>query len=235
MPVISDIPLKLTVQEVRRRQGLWGKANVHPKIKILIEELLDSVESQPLLEPMVAYENYPIAGMKGNKISLGGGKTVYGPALPAFFPEAKELVILIGTIGPKLEEHVSGYAKSGQPLRSLLLDGIGSAAVDKLISEAQKFILAEASLRGYEMSSSVNPGMPGFPITEQWNLLELSKAHKIGVSLTTLGILIPRKSTSMVIGIGYKMTRWTQTEVCARCNLKETCSYKITMQEKNDL
>ena len=69
--------------------------------------------------------------------------------------------------------------------------------------------------------------MPGFPMSEQWNLVELAKAHEIGVILTPSGILVPRKSTSMVIGVGPKMTRWTQAEVCARCSLRKTCPYKI--------
>lgn len=227
MPVIRDIPLSLKTGAVLRRQGLGGKAKVRPEIKSLIEELLASVESHHLLEPAAAYENYPVIGMSDVQISLEGDKAVHGPALPALFPEAKELAVLIGTIGPKLEKQASDYTKSGQALRGMLLDGIGSAAVDTLIPEALKFVAAEVSSRGYEISSPVNPGMPGFPMTEQWNLMELSQAHEIGVSLTQSGILIPRKSVSMVIGIGPRMTRWTQAQVCARCSLRETCPYKV--------
>lgn len=227
MPVVRDIPLNLKTGAVLRRQGLGGKARVRPEIKKLTQELLASIESEHLLETAVAYEYYPVTGMASGQISLEGGKAVHGPALPATFPEAKELMVLIGTIGPRLEKQASDYTKSGQALRGMLLDGIGSAAVDTLIPEAFKPIAAEVASRGYEISSPVNPGMPGFPMTEQWNLVELSQAHKIGVSLTHSGILVPRKSVSMVIGIGPRMTRWTQAQVCARCSLRETCHYKI--------
>ena len=227
MPVICDIRLNLKIGAVLRRQGLGGKAKVRPEIENLTQELLASIESEHLLEPAAAYEYYPITGMDGTRISLEGDKAVHGPALPALFPEAKELAAIICTIGPSLEKQASGYTKSGQALRGMLLDGIGSAAVDTLIPEALKPLAAEVSSRGYEISSPVNPGMPGFPMTEQWNLMELSQAHEIGVSLTQSGILVPRKSVSMVIGIGPSMTRWTQAEVCARCSLRETCAYKI--------
>jgi hypothetical protein len=113
-------------------------------------------------------------------------------------------------------------------MQGTILDGIGSAAVDKLVSEVLRLIATEVSSRGYEISSPVNPGMPGFPLTEQWNMLELVKADEIGVRLTASGVLVPRKSTSMVIGIGPQMRRWTQAEVCARCTLRETCHYKLT-------
>jgi hypothetical protein len=110
----------------------------------------------------------------------------------------------------------------------MILDGIGSAAVDSLVPEVLRIIVSEVSPRGYEISSPVNPGMPGFPLTEQWNLLGLVNANEIGVRLTASGVLVPRKSVSMVIGIGPKMIRWTQAEVCARCSLRKTCHYKVT-------
>jgi len=227
MPVIRDIPLSLKVGAVLRRQGLGGKARVRPEIKSLIKELLASVESNHLLELAAAYEYYTITGMSGVQISLEGDKAVHGPALPALFPEARELAVIICTIGPKLEKQASDYTQNGEALRGMLLDGIGSAAVDMLIPEVIKPIAAKVASRGYEVSSPVNPGMPGFAMTEQWNLMELSQAHQIGVSLTQSGILIPRKSVSMVVGIGTKMTRWTQAQVCARCSLRETCLYKV--------
>jgi len=227
MPVIRDIPLKLKTGAVLRRQGLGGKAKVRPEIKSLIEELLASVKSHHLLQPAAAYEYYLITGMNGVQISLEGDKAVHGPALPALFPEAKELAVIICTIGPELEKQASDYTKNGQALRGMMLDGIGSAAVDMLVPEVLRPIAAEVASRGYEISSPVNPGMPGFAMTEQWNLMDLSQANEIGVSLTQSGILIPQKSVSMVIGIGSHMTRWTPAQVCARCNLRETCPYKI--------
>jgi len=228
MPVIRDIPLKLDyTDEVLRRQGLGGGTRVRPEIKKVITELLAEVEKESLLEPAVAYEYYPINVMDADRISLEGGGAIAAPLLPATFPEAKELIVLIATIGPKLEKQVTEYTKSGGALRGMVLDGIGTAAVDRLIPQALELIAAEVAARGYEISSPVNPGMPGFPMTEQWNMLKLAPASEIGVSLSSSGVLVPRKSTSMVIGIGPKMTRWTQAEVCARCSLKKTCPYRI--------
>jgi hypothetical protein len=228
MPVIRDVSLSLETGGILRREGFGGQSEVRPEIKSLIEELLTSVENAHLLEPVVAYEIYTITEMSQDRISLNGSKAVHGPALPAIFPEAKELAVVVATIGPGLEEQASDYTQNGEALRGMMLDGIGSAAVDALVPKILKAIAAGVSSRGYEISSPVNPGMPGFPLTEQWNLLELAKAGEIGVSLTSSGILVPRKSVSMVIGIGSKMTRWTQAEVCARCSLRQTCPYKVT-------
>lgn len=228
MPVIRDISLRLKTSDVLRRQGFGRGAKVRPEIRFLIRELLASLRKACLLEPAVVYEYYTVNSMNGSQVSLEGDGAIYGPFIPAIFPEAKKLAVLLCTIGPRLEKQVTGYGKSGQAMRGMILDGIGSTAVDKLVSEGLRLIGTEVSSRGYEISSPVNPGMPGFPLTEQWNLLGLVNANQIGVRLTASGVLVPRKSTSMVIGIGSKMTRWTQAEVCARCSLRETCHYKLT-------
>jgi hypothetical protein len=228
MPVIRDIPLSLKTSEVLRRQGLGRGAKVRPEIRLLIRELLASLNKSRLLEPAVAYEYYRVRSMDGSRISLEGDKALHGPLLPAIFPEAKELAVILVTIGPKLEKQVTDYSKKGAALQGMTLDGIGSAAVDKLVAEFLRLIATEVSSRGYEISSPVGPGMPGFPLTEQWNLLGLVKAGEIEVTLTSSGMMVPRKSTSMVMGVGPQMTRWTQAEVCARCTLRETCHYKLT-------
>ena len=233
MPVIRDIPLSLKTREVLRRQGLGGGAKVRPEIKILIQEILASVKKNRLLEPAVAYEYYTVNSMNGSQISLDSGEAINGPLIPAIFPEAKELAIILCTIGPKLEKQVTDYSKSKEAMRGMILDGIGSTAVDMMTLEVLRRLTGEVSSRGYEISSPVNPGMPGFPLTEQWNLLGLVNADEISVSLTASGVLVPRKSVSMVIGIGPRMTRWTPAQVCARCSLRETCYYKVTKYEEN--
>jgi len=227
MPVIRDIPLSLNTKEVLRRQGFKGHSKIRPEIKKIILELLAAVKNAHFLEPAVAYEYYKVTGMSPSQASLEDNKAIQGPLLPTIFPEAKELAVVVCTIGPKLEKQVTDYSKSGETLRGALLDGIGSAAVDMLIPEACRLIASEASSRGHQTSSPVSPGWPGLPLTEQWNLFELVNTQEIGVSLTASGIMVPRKSVSMVIGIGPKMATWTQAEVCARCSLRKTCPYRI--------
>jgi hypothetical protein len=227
MPVIRDIPLSLKTKEVLRREGFRAHSRVRPQIKNLILELLASVKKAHLLAPATAYEIYPITGMSQGQLSLKGNMVVHSPLLPSLLPGAKELAAVVCTIGPKLEKQVTNYFNQGEPLRGVLLDGIGSAAVDSLSQEACKFIDGEALSHGYQASSPISPGMPGLAITEQRQLLKMVPAREIGVSLTSAGIMVPRKSASMVIGVGSQMPTWTRAEVCARCRLKKTCPYRI--------
>ncbi len=227
MPVIRDIPLTLKTKEVLRREGFREYSKIRPEIKSLILELIASVKNAHLLEPIMAYEIHLITEMSHRQLFLEGNVVVDGPLLPSLLPEAKELAVVVCTIGSRLEKQVTNYFKQDEPLRGVLLDGIGSAAVDSLTEEICKLITVEASSRGYQAGSPVSPGMPGLPITEQWQLLKMVPAQKIGVSLTSSGTMVPRKSASMVIGIGPQMKTWTRAEVCGRCSLAKSCPYRI--------
>jgi hypothetical protein len=227
MPVMHDIPLRLKTTEVLRREGFRKQSKIRPGIKSLILGLLSRVKKDRLLEPAIAYEILPIAEKGHGQLSLEGNIVVHGPLLPSLLPEAKELAAVVCTIGPQLEKQVTKYFDRNKPLEALLLDGIGSAAVDSLIEEVCKLMTAKALSKGYQASSPISPGMPGLPITEQWQLMKMVPAREIGVSLTSSGVMVPRKSASMVIGIGPQMRTWSRAEVCTRCSLKRTCPYRI--------
>lgn len=65
----------------------------------------------------MAYEYYTVSSMNSSQISLEGDKAIHGPLLPAIFPEAKELAVLLCTIGPGLEKQVTDYSKSDEAMR----------------------------------------------------------------------------------------------------------------------
>jgi hypothetical protein len=227
MTVVRDIPLDLDIREILRREGFTGKREVRPAIERLVLELHAEVEKGILLQPAIAYGIYSGDEIDRRQLSLKSDDDMRSRLLTSVIPEAQEIAILVCTIGPGLEEKVTDYSKSGDVMHGMLLDGIGSAAVDTLCREACYIIAGEVSPRGYHISSPITPGMPCLPITEQDWLLELVHAQDIGVSLSSSNMMIPRKSTSMVIGIGYEMQTWTQAELCGRCNLRETCPYKF--------
>ena len=227
MPIVRNIRLSLRSKQLLRREGIKEYSRLRPEIRDVIKGLLVEVRRERLVQPAIAYEAYSIARVESDRLHLDGGATLNGPMLPAALPGARELVVAVCTIGPDLEQRGSAYSEQREPLRGLLLDGIGSAAVDSLVRETAKLMAQEASSRGLEASSPLAPGMPGFPILEQWQMMNLVPADEIGVSLTQTATMVPRKSVSMVIGIGAHMPTWTQAEVCARCRLKKTCPYRV--------
>ncbi len=229
MTIINDIDLNLERGQILSREGIRRQSSVRPEITSLIDELLVITDDEYLLEPVCAYEIYRISGIDHDQVSLAGYAALHSSLLTSVLSNAEELAIAVCTVGSKLEKQVKRYLDASKPLRGLLLDGIGSAAVDSLSQEVCKLIRDEALSRGYQVSSPYSPGHPRFPITEQWPLFQLVPAGEIGVSLTASGLMVPRKSVSMVVALGEQVSVRERGEACALCNLSKTCQYKIVV------
>jgi hypothetical protein len=227
--IVNDIHLNLEIGQVLPREGIRRQSSVRPEIISLIDELLVLVTNEHLLEPVCAYEIYPISGIDRDQVSLAGDVALHSSLLTSALSDAEELAVAVCTIGPKLEKQVTGYLDGNEPLRGLLLDGIGSAAVDSLAHETCKLIQDEALSRSYQASSPYSPGHAGFPITEQWPLFQLVPTGEIGVSLAASALMVPRKSVSMVIALGEQVSVRKRGEACTLCNLSKTCHYRIVV------
>jgi hypothetical protein len=227
MPVRRDIAVNLDMEHILRRQEIGPRARLRPEFMAVLQELLASVHELDLLEPAFVYEFHPVDELRRGRSLLQEGREMAGFTIPPVLSEAIELAFVVCTIGPRLDERVAYYSQNRELLRALMLDGIGSTAVDLLVQEACNLINQEAQSRGYQASSPVSPGMPELPISAQRHLFRIVPADQIKVSLTTNCIMVPLKSLSMVIGLGPTMPTWTQAEVCARCSLNRNCLHRV--------
>ncbi len=226
MPVVNSVSLKLETGEIMRRQGFSGRGEVKPEIERVVHELINEVANYDLLKPAITYRIFTAEEMDKKQFSITAASYMCSRLLTSTIPGSEEIAVSVCTIGPDLEKQVTEYSCRSEALRSILLDGIGSTAVDALAREATRLIAEEVASHGYKISRPVNPGMPCLPLTEQGWLLDLVHAEDIGVSLTSSSVMVPRKSTSMVIGAGREMSPWTPADICADCGLSETCPYK---------
>lgn len=226
MPVLRDIPLELNRDEVLRQVGLHDDSKLRPKMERLIDEQLFRVRADHLLDPAIVYEQLSIARFYDDRISLGGSLYLHGSLLPLTFALASDLAVAFCTIGPRLEKEMAASKSKGQLLEASLLDSLGTAAVDILAVEAYHHLRRAVSSHGLTASSPISPGMQDFPISEQRVMAQMAPIERIGVELTSSGMMRPQKTLSMVIGVGAEMPTWTRAEACARCNLAKSCRYK---------
>jgi hypothetical protein len=201
MPILHDLNISLDMDKITQRQGFRDPARIKPEMKDMNTRLVEEVQSQELIKPIVTYEIYKILRIEPERITVEGDVSIAGSLLPERLTGAGQLVVLVSTIGPRLEARVKEYTGIKETLKGMLLDGIGSSAMHLITQDACALISKQLEPEGYKTSPAFLPGIPGFPLTEQVILLSLAKADRIGVVLSSSGIMIPRKSTSRVIGI----------------------------------
>ena len=222
MPVIRDLKLNLDSTEILRRQEI-RQARLQPKMKL--ENELMMKEAYRLFCPALAYEVLDNADSKYKQLISRISNRATAQISTAL-DSAKKLAVVICTIGPTLENEVARLMNNKDTLKGFLLDGIGSAAIDEIASQGCK--LVGGMFPQMQISSPISPGLDDIPLEIQRAIFELVPASEIGVAITSGNMLAPRKSISLILGIGEKMPVWHRAEVCDRCKIRESCRHRIS-------
>ena len=221
--VLRDWPLNLDVDMILRGQGA-DPATVRarrPKLLAIAERAL--AEGLPLIEPVVALRRMRVTGLRHQRIDTEGG-ALTGPLIAEHRAPAAELAVLVCTIGRQLEWLSSELLPEDASL-GLALDGLGTMAAEALGTAACKRLEDEATAAGLHCSIPLSPGMVGWPLDQgQSEIFALVDAAAAGVTLTSGYAMLPRKSLSMVVGIGPQP--FSAARTCDYCQMRETCRYQ---------
>jgi hypothetical protein len=187
-------------------------------------------EGLPLLDPKVLTHEGAVQGFRHERLELEGpsgasGRLVLkGPLIAQHLGAAEQVILLVCTIGAELENIVSELMQT-DPLLGWTLDGLGSAAVEALALDVCNHFEDQAARTGRHTSLPLSPGMIGWPIEEgQPQIFSIIDGLEAGVRLTASGQMMPRKSLSMVLGVGVNIGRGGRT--CDYCSLSDTCKYQ---------
>jgi hypothetical protein len=225
MPILHHPELIIDADAVLRGQGADPKIIRvrRPQLVTVAEDAL--VEGLPLIEPEVAYMRIKVERIDADKVHLEGGDILSGAAVARGLQHAEHVIVATCTIGTALEELASEVVKEDM-VRGLALDGVGSAAVEALANWACRQFEAEAAAAGLQTTVPQNPGMIGWPIEiGQPEIFAVLDVPGMRVTLTDYHIMMPRKSLSLVVGVGSAVR--TEGIVCDNCGVKDSCKYRI--------
>lgn len=217
-------PLHVDVDSVLRGQGADPSVirARKPRLLKLAERAL--ADARPLLHPQAHIRRFNVAGLRHEKLTLTNGAVLQGPLIGQHLGRAKEVVAILATIGYELEDHVSELSATDL-LYALALDGVGSAATEALSNGVCATLEREARAQGMETTIPLSPGMEGWSVElGQPQIFSLFEEDKISIALRPSGLMLPRKSLSMVLGVGPDVAQSGST--CDYCSMRETCRYQ---------
>jgi len=224
MELFREWDLQLDVDQVLRGQGADPAVirERNPALVRVAEWAL--VEGLPLLQPAVLARELVVEKVTHEKLKMEGGATLSGNLIVQHLAGAQRIVVLLCTIGSQLEAVVSELIQSDAVL-GLALDGVGTAAVETLATQASSMFEERARAHGWQTSIPLSPGMLGWEVDPgQRQVFALLDAALVGVRLTSSYMMSPNKSLTLVLGMGENLT--TQGRTCDYCSLKETCRYQ---------
>ncbi|MBN2070818.1 MAG: hypothetical protein JW814_05105 [Candidatus Krumholzibacteriota bacterium] len=150
-----------------------------------------------------------------------------GKDLPrsTIFDDLEKVAFCICTIGPMLEDLVSELSKTGELLKAVILDSVGSVCAEETANHIDRLIAAKAAGEGLKTSCRASPGYGDWDIKEQRSIFDLLDGGKIGVRLSESSMMIPRKSVSFAIDIAERPARMRSENSCRNCDM-DRCFYR---------
>ena len=184
--------VSINEKEAYMYMGLRSKAPGEP-VEELFLSCLEEVKSA--VSYKACFTEVPLGFPKDNEVFLGFG-TVKSEKLYRHLQECKTAYIFAATAGTGIDRLISRY-KFLSPSKSLMIDAIGSAAVEGWCNRLNADIVAERAAK-----SRFSPGYGDLSLTYQKEILEYLDAYrKIGISLSDTLFMTPTKSVTAIIGI----------------------------------
>ncbi len=230
--VFSEIPLRIDRNEVLRFQGYKkGRDLPTPEVERLYETALS--EAQPLLVPRAVYRAIPVATVELNALRLADGTHFLIPAIGRLWGKIEEVGIAICTVGEAIEERArSLFAEREFPL-AVMLDSVGSAAVECL-AEWLNDRLCQLALPHLKVTNRVSPGYAGWQVEDQAVIFRLCPGESVGVTLNEACVMTPIKSITFAVGIGPDARVDHYFTQCRRCWMRD-CAYRRAHAEAEHL
>lgn len=149
--------------------------------------------------------------------------------LPRPLHKAELLAFGISTIGIALEEKVDELMKEGDYALSNILDSVGSAAVNETADRLGEQVLDYP--RDHELNNtrafSPGSGSSHWKIKHQQFIFDSLNPAEVGASLTSSFTMVPKKSSSFVIGMGKEVQQANNLYSCEGCT-RDDCPYRHT-------
>jgi hypothetical protein len=223
VPVVLDrLPLRIDPDEVLRFLGYKKSSNV-PTADVLrlFDDGLD--EGTRLMIPRVVYRA-TAATASADRIDAGG-EVLHIPEIGRLWGRLAAVGAGICTVGAAIEERVRVLFDEREFPLAVMLDAVGSAAVESLAEHANDLFCQEALGRGLQVTNRISPGYAGWETAEQAKLFRLCPGAPIGVTLNPACFMTPIKSISFLVGLGPEARVDHYFTQCRRCWMRE-CAYR---------
>jgi Methionine synthase I, cobalamin-binding domain len=154
-----------------------------------------------IISPVAKVSDLKIDNITSSNITFENGFEIESVKLAMVLKNSKKATFMALTIGEKLTLEVEEALKKEEYTKAVIIDAIGSEAVEKFADYIQDVIARENRLFSLKPTMRFSPGYGDFSLSYQKEILLLLEAEEIGISLHPESlVLIPEKSITAVVG-----------------------------------
>lgn len=215
------LEMKLPVNRKEILQSL-GYGTQQPDEATAVEIEKAAEQMQQVVAPRWNWTRFDLAE---NQELKNTGVTLEGRDIEAHLAGCHACVLFCVTLGMAVEQCIRA-AEAVNMQQAVLLDSSASVLVEQYADAAEQLLLAQALEQDEFGTGRYSPGYGDLPITLQPIFLRLLNAQRTtGLSVSSSGILLPRKSITAIIGVANHPVSG-KLAGCANCALREKCSIR---------
>ena len=186
------------LQELRVPRVQSLKDLPEPHIARYIKRAID--EAYGLIQGKACYRTVMIKAVLEDRVLTPESETLFqGKNMVRLLRNCDYATLLVCTIGPEIEARIEAL-KDEEPADAYYLERVGAWMADYMADQVDRIIETEIRKHGYQRTFRYGVGYGDWRLPVQAEIMELTQAHRIGVSLNEAYIMIPRFSVSAVIG-----------------------------------
>jgi len=223
---VTVADLSIGRDAVYRRLGYKGQKKPKPAIASVLGDVLP--EALEMLQPSFWCKAVDIERIRRPRVTLSDGVRIVlaSDVLCRALAPCQQAVCFVCSIGSRLEGEVAALMGRGETLRASLLDAIGSEATERVADYVEAKVKREAESVGAGITLRYSPGYCDWDITQQRKLFKIFEPDDIGVSLTEECLMIPQKSVSGIVGVGWGDKRLIAMSPCRHCEKNRDCEHR---------
>ncbi len=221
---IGEAPIGIEPQEVLRYQGCRVPlAQVKEDIQSLVRSQIS--HSHRFIKPQAVYRFWPARLYPEGKVKIEGGSELSIGRGARKWTGLQYIALAICTVGTALEKEISRLFSVGEYAAAVMLDSVGTVAVESLADHVNDIICQQVLAEGLSLTHRISPGYGDWALEEQKTVFALLPGDRIDVTLTGTCMMQPRKSVSFITGIGEGFGIKRSGGRCRQCDMVD-CPYR---------
>lgn len=187
-------------------------------------------DTKEIINPRFTYRKYKIkklksSNSKGEVYLEGANLILQSDDIYNLLRECDECIIMSATLGLEIEKEIRKLTYTDLT-KGIIIDACATTAIEEVCDIVQDSIEKQLLKKHKYITYRYSPGYGDLPIEKNVDINNILNSQKeIGLTVTSSGIMIPRKSVVALIGVSHKGTN-NSKKSCENCNNRHNCNYK---------
>ncbi|MGB9803559.1 Vitamin B12 dependent methionine synthase activation subunit [Desulfofundulus sp.] len=187
----------------------------------LVNEVLQ--EAHRLARAEAVCKTVPVVKTTGTQIFLAGGQALTSSLLVRLAGTAESMLLVVCTLGHLIDRRMEEYSKKGLAAHAYFLDVAATCIIEAAGRQLVAKIKSQLEACGLKTTIPLGPGHSYWKnLQDQRIIYDLVNPSTIGVNILKSGIMLPKKSLSMVMGIGRQLPPSAENH-CYYCSMGRKC------------